>query len=767
MRAPQRRRHSASYDIPDSRNERKIGNMTTSRIDIDSRRPNVVIVLLDDLGYAQFGCYGSDIASPNIDQLAENGLRYNKFHVTALCSPTRASLLTGRNHHAVGMGFLADMPMKSRGYTSRIPAAAATLPRLLRNAGYSTMAVGKWHLIPRGDRSAAGPFDQWPLGLGFERYYGFLRGDANHWAPELVRDNSYVQPPAGPDEGYHLTEDLTDEAIRMVVNQQESAPGKPFFLYFAAGAMHAPHHVERSWADAYARQFDKGWDRWREEVFHRQLESGVVPAGTILTARPPWVPSWGELSLDERRLYARMHEVYAGFLSHTDAQIGRLMRALERMDALDNTLFIVLSDNGASAEGGVRGTSNEHRFTHRVPDDLSENMAKLEDWGGIRDYPHYAWGWAWAGNTPFRLWKRYAWLGGTRVPMIVHWPAMIAKPGAVRSQFGHAIDILPTVLEACGAHAPDEVGGVPQMPIDGASMFATLNDPNAPDPRSSQYFEMLGSRSMVSDGWKATTDHVSQGVADEEKLLHGSHDFLSDRWSLFRLEDDFSEAVDLADNHPDIVARLEHMWEAEAERNGVRPMSDGLVDRIADLAPLRYPAPKSALFYPDGGPVSDEALPSLFGGGRLVADVEVPHHSSGVVFAIGDWNSGLAVFVIDGQLQAALALPGDVVSVSAGRKLAAGVARLGCQLRPAAQGVDLDLMIDDEVVATSHSAIALPMVWQHGGSSLTLGYDVGLPVCDRYWPPFAWNGEMAYVEINAGHHDAPPLDALRLAIELD
>jgi arylsulfatase A-like enzyme len=732
-----------------------------------ARSPNVVIVLLDDLGYAQFGCYGSDIASPNIDKLAQNGLRYSKFHVTALCSPTRASLLTGRNHHAVGMGFLADMPMKSRGYASRIPPAAATLPRLLRNAGYSTMAVGKWHLIPRGERSAAGPFDLWPLGLGFERYYGFLRGDANHWAPELVRDNSYVQPPAGPGEGYHLTEDLTDEAIRMVVNQQESAPDKPFFLYFAAGAMHAPHHVERSWADANADQFDKGWDRWREEVFGRQLESGVVPAGTILTPRPPWVPAWDELSVDERRLYARMHEVYAGFLSHTDAQIGRLVSALERMGALDNTLFIVLSDNGASAEGGVRGTSNEHRFTHRVPDDLSENLAKLEDWGGIHDYPHYAWGWAWAGNTPFRLWKRYTWLGGTRVPMIVHWPAMINEPGAVRNQFGHAIDVLPTVLEACGVQAPDEVAGVPQMPIDGASMLTTLNDPSAPDPRSSQYFEMLGSRSMVSDGWKATTDHVSQGVADEEKLLQGSHDFLSDRWSLFRLDDDFSEATDLADKYPEVVARLEQMWEVEAERNGVRPMSDGLVDRLSDLAPLRYPARRRALFYPDGGAVSDEALPTLFGGGLLVADVEVPQHPSGVLFAIGDWNSGLAVFVIEGQLEAALALPGDVVSVSAGRKLVAGAARLGCQLRPAEKGVDIDLIIDEEVVATSHSAISLPMVWQHGGSSLTLGYDVGLPVCDRYSPPFAWNGGMSHVEIDAGHHDPPPIDVLRVAIELD
>jgi arylsulfatase A-like enzyme len=731
-------------------------------------RPNVVLVLLDDLGFAQFGCYGSDFASPNIDRLARNGLRYNTFHVTALCSPTRASLLTGRNHHAVGMGFLSDLPMNSPGYTARIPPSAATLPRLLRDGGYSTMAVGKWHLIPRGDRSAAGPFDLWPLGLGFERYYGFLRGDANHWAPELVRDNSYVDPPAGPEEGYHLTEDLADEAIRMVVNQQESAPGKPFFLYFATGAMHAPHHVERSWADAYAGQFDKGWDAWRSEVFERQLASGVVPAGTTLTERPSWVPAWDELTSDERRLYARMHEVYAGFLSHTDAQIGRLVDALERLGALDNTVFIVMSDNGASAEGGVHGTSNEHRFTHRVPDVLAENLAKLDDWGGIHDYPHYAWGWAWAGNTPFRLWKRYTWLGGTRVPMIVHWPRGIAAKGEVRTQFAHAVDVFPTVLEACGIAAPEVVGGVPQMPIDGASLLATLNDPGAPSPRTSQYFEMLGSRSMVAEGWKATTDHVSQGVMDEEELLEGSRDFRLDRWSLFKLDEDFSEAHDLADRHPEIVAELERQWEEAAERNGVRPMSDGLVDRLGDLAQPAYPAGQHVVLYPDGGPVSDEALPMLFGGGRLIAQVDVPETPEGVLFALGDWSSGISAFVEAGVLCAALALPGAAISVRAGLPLTSGPAELGCQLRPdPAGGCHLDLLVGQDVVATASSPIAIPLAWQHGGTSITLGCDRGLPVTDSYTPPFPWNGDLHRVVIDAGHYQPPAVDVVRVALEVD
>lgn len=731
-------------------------------------RPNVVLVLLDDLGFAQFGCYGSDFASPNVDRLAGNGLRYNSFHVTALCSPTRASLLTGRNHHAVGMGFLADLPMKSRGYTARIPPTAATLPRLLRDGGYSTMAVGKWHLIPRGDRSAAGPFELWPLGLGFERYYGFLRGDANHWAPELVRDNSYVEPPAGPHEGYHLTEDLADEAIRMVVTQQESAPGKPFFLYFATGAMHAPHHVERSWADAYAGQFDKGWDHWRFEAFERQLANGVVPPGTTLTERPSWVPAWDQLPPDERQLYARMHEVYAGFLTHTDAQIGRLIQALEQIGALDNTVFIVMSDNGASAEGGVRGTSNEHRFTHRVPDDLAENLAKLDDWGGIHDYPHYAWGWAWAGNTPFRLWKRYTWLGGTRVPMIIHWPRGIEGRGEVRSQFAHAIDILPTLLQACGIEAPETVGGIKQMPIDGVSMLATLNDATAPSPRRAQYFEMLGSRSMIVGEWKATTDHASQGVQDEEELLEGSRDFRLDRWSLFNLDEDFSEAHDLGDAHPEIVAQLEQEWEQAAERNGVRPMFDGLVDRLGDLAQPAYPAGQHVVLYPDGGPVSDEAIPMLFGGGRLLADVEAPDTPEGVLFALGDWSGGICAFVADGVLSAALALPGDAVLVRAEQPLTGGTMQLGCQLRTdPAGGCHLDLIVDQVTVATASSPVALPLTWQHGGTSITLGHDRGLPVTDAYTPPFAWNGELHRIVIDAGNYQPPPADVVRLALEAD
>ncbi len=326
--------------------------------------PHVLLIVLDDLGFAQLGCFGADIETPAVDDVAASGVRFNRFHVTALCSPTRACVLTGRNHHAVGMGFLTDIPIALPGYNARIPRSAGTLPRLLRDAGYSTFAVGKWHLAPRWEQSASGPFERWPLGLGFERYYGFLNGDTNQWTPALVRDNAFVDPPRTPEEGYHLSEDLADQAIRMVQDQQQATPGKPFFLYFAPGATHAPHHAPRAWIDRYDGRFAAGWESWRAHAFARQVEMGIVPAETRLTERPPWIPAWDELPAEQRRLFARGMEAFAGFLSHTDAQIGRLLEFLGTVGILDDTLIVLLSDNGASAEGGPIGSFNEHRFLH-------------------------------------------------------------------------------------------------------------------------------------------------------------------------------------------------------------------------------------------------------------------------------------------------------------------------------------------------------------------------------------------------------------------
>jgi arylsulfatase A-like enzyme len=727
--------------------------------------PNVVLIVLDDLGFGQLGCFGSDIATPHIDRLAGNGLRYNHFHVTSLCSPTRACLMTGRNHHAVGMGFLTDLPMAFPGYTGRIPKSAAPLPHVLRDTGYNTLAVGKWHLVPGGERSLAGPFDRWPLGFGFERYYGFLQGDTNHWSPHLVRDNDYVEPPRTAAEGYHLTEDLADNAIRYVHQQQQAAPDRPFLLYFALAAVHAPHHVAPEWIEPYRGAFDRGWEHWRDEVFARQLDSGIVPPGTTLSARPSWVAEWDTLSPDARRMLARQHEVFAGFLTHTDAQIGRVMSALEQLGILDDTIVMVVSDNGASGEGGALGTFNEHRFTEHVPETVDENLAWTDDLGGVRSYPHYSWGWAWAGNTPLRLWKRYTWLGGTRTPLVVHWPAGTRAPGGIRSQFVHAIDLMPTILDACGVDPPAVVDGVTQQPVDGATIRATFDDPDAPEPRSVQYFEMLGSRSIVADGWKATTDHVSRGVADEETLLEGSRDFAEDTWALFRLRDDFSESHDVAADHPEILAELQGWWAAEAGRNQVFPLTDELIGRIsAVITPPNAPASRM-VYRPDGGPVPDESVARFFGGFRITADVDVPEGAAaGVLCAIGDWTGGCALFVQDGRLVFALSRAGDATTVTGDTDVSVGRRRLACEYVPGAQPT-LTLLEDDRVLTRATLPFPVPMVWQHGGTMMSLGRDRGLPVSDDYEVPFPWTGTLHEVVIETGAA-APRADAAAMRAAL-
>jgi arylsulfatase A-like enzyme len=731
--------------------------------------PNVVVILFDDTGFGELGCFGSGLNTPNIDCLAAGGLRYNRFHVTALCSPTRASLLTGRNHHAVGMGFLVDTPLAFPGYTGRIPPSAATLPRVLRDAGYNTMAVGKWHLLPRGERSPAGPYNRWPLGVGFERYYGFLQGDTNQWTPNLVSDNHYVEPPRRPEEGYHLTEDLADNAIRMVVDQQHSAPGKPFFLYFAPGAMHAPHHVPREWVAPYQGRFDAGWERWREEVFARQVEMGVVPAGTVLTERPPWVAAWNDLSVDARRMHARLREVYAGFLTHTDAQIGRLVAALDRIGALENTLVMLMSDNGASAEGGQHGTFNEHRFSNRLPETVEGNIAHLDEWGGFRGYNHYSWGWAWAGNTPLRLWKRYTWLGGTRTPLVVHWPAGIADRGGIRSQFCHVADVLPTVLDACGVHPPDVVDGVSQRPFDGASFATSFDQSDAPPSRRTQYFEMLGSRSIVDGKWKATTDHVSLGVADEEELMTGSRDFASDHWSLFDLDNDFSEAVDIATEHPEVVRQLQDLWLLEAGRNQVMPMSEGLTNRLGAIIPREYPIDDKVLFRPGGSPICDEVLPLLALGFRMTVDAEVAgDRAEGVLFALGDWNGGYALYAVDGTLVFTLSAAGHPVTTTASRAVPPGRHVFAVDFRPGeAPGGQYILTCDGEAIGSRFSDIPLPFALQHGGTHLRLGYDHGFPVCDDYVPPFRWKGVIHEMTVEAPGLGRRGLSDVRTALHAD
>jgi arylsulfatase A-like enzyme len=709
--------------------------------------PNIVMIVLDDLGFAQLGCFGSDINTPAIDAVAAGGVRFNRFHVTSLCSPTRACLLTGRNHHAVGMGFLTDIPIGLPGYNARIPRSAGTVPRILRDAGYSTFAVGKWHLAPRWEQSASGPFDHWPLGLGFERYYGFLNGDTNQWTPELVRDNGFIDAPRRPEEGYHLSEDLADQAIRMIQDQQQATPEKPFFLYFAPGAMHAPHHAPPASIERYRGRYDDGWEAWRARTFARQLATGIVPAGTTLTERPAWIPQWSELRVPERRLYARMMEVFAGFLDYTDAQIGRVLEAIDRLGGGDNTLVFVLSDNGASAEGGPIGSFNEHRFIHDKIDELDQTLAQLDELGGFRAYNHYAWGWAWAGNTPLRLWKRYTWLGGVRTPLIVRWPRRVGTGGDVRTQFCHAIDLMPTILEATGVPAPEVIDGIMQHPLDGASLLPLLEDPLAPAPRRTQYFEMLGSRSIYHDGWKATTDHVGPQLSIERERVTGSHDLDQDHWALFDLEDDFAEARDIGASHPDRLRGLIELWWVEAGRNNVLPVMDSFLGRVTALEPSPWGPRWRALLYPGGGPVSEDALPPLGGGFRMLAEIEVGERPAGIVCALGDWSNGWACYLLDGRPVITFNILGEIFRYAGSEPLAAGRRALVAEYHWARANSSIRLSVDRKLIAEGPLPRRLPMRWQIGGAGLLVGRDRGFPVCDDYRPPFPFSGSIVRMVI--------------------
>ena len=716
--------------------------------------PNVVMIVLDDLGFAQLGCYGAEIATPNIDLLADDGLRYNSFHVTSLCGPTRASLLTGRNHHAVGMGIGPEVPMGFAGYTGRIPRSAGTLPRLLRDAGYSTLAVGKWHLTPRFERNQAGPFEHWPLGLGFERYYGFLGAMTDQWTPHLVCDNRFVEPPLTPEEGYHLTEDLASQAIRLVQDQQQGAPDKPFFLYFATAAPHAPHQVSDTWIEPYRGQFDDGWEATRSRTFLRQQKLGVIPPDTTDTGRPSWVAPWEDLPFKERQLYARMMEVYAGFVTHADAQIGRLMEFLAAMGVTDNTLVMFLSDNGASADGGPHGMVG--RYGQRPGnDDIDSMVGHIDDLGGIGVASQYAWGWAWAGNTPFRLWKRYSWLGGVRTPFIVRWPVGIAaeNKGDVCQQFCHAIDLMPTVLEVAGVDSPAVLDGVGQQPLDGESLLSTFREVDARIERTPQYFEMLGSRAIYHEGWKATTDHVGSMLGAERELMEGSDDFESDRWSLSNLEEDFSEAKDVAETYPGRLSHLVELWWYEAGRNQVLPLMDGFWDsnQATAMEPPPYVGRRRYVYLPGGGPILTSALVSSF---RLVADIEIggDRNAAGIICAqrlgLMDYftDYGWALYFLDGHLVVTFNLQGTPERLVASERIPAGTHKLGLLHTEGSDVNDhtISLALNGrEVGAMDLSDDLLRVQFRLG--RLLVGRDYGTPVGDDYQPPFPFTGHIQRV----------------------
>ena len=719
-----------------------------------SGAPNVVVVVFDDLGFGLFGSYGSDLVTPTVDAVAERGLRFANFHTTAVCSPTRACLLTGRNHHRVGMGMLTDLPTNFPGYSGRFPRSAGTLAQILRSSGYATFCVGKWHLVPR-DQRVTGPYDMWPTGVGFDRYYGFLNGETNQWTPNLVRDTNHIEPPRSPADGYHLDADLADQAIGYLRELRLSHPDRPFLLWYASGAPHAPHQAPPEWIDRFRGQFDDGWDAWREATLARQRARGIVPPDTALSLRPQWVEPWSEIDRDRRRLYARMMEVCAAYVAHADHHLGRVLEHIEATGESDNTVVVVVSDNGASAEGGPHGAYNQlGHYISDDADDVADGLAHIEDLGGIHSSGHYPWGWALAANTPFRRWKRYTYEGGVRSPMIIAAPGE-TDGGGIRDQYCHAIDVMPTVLDLCEVSLPDQLDGIEQMSFDGVSLRGVVADAHAPDARTSQYYECWGSRAMYVDGWKAVTNHVNQLTAAERDQLTGSHDFATDEWALFDVRADVTEAVDLATAEPGKLTEIVKRWFAEAERNGVFPLDDGAVHRIRHMH-VPWTAHRSTFRLRPGDKVHEVAGPNLAGGFRMLAAFTAPIPRSGeaVLCEQGDWLSGWAWYLVDDEVRWCIASTRGALQV--GAAVPSGARVLGAEGTIVDGDLAVTLTADGAQIGRAELGVHVPLAWSPDGAFMTIGYGRPFPVCDDYEPPAPAPASLLDVEITVG--PAPPFD---------
>jgi arylsulfatase A-like enzyme len=626
--------------------------------------PNVLYIVLDDVGFSALRCYGGPVETPNIDRIADAGVRYTQWHTTALCSPTRSCLLTGRNHTRNSMACITEAATGFPNASGYIPPENGMISEILGEQGWNTYAVGKWHLTPEAECNVASPRRNWPTGRGFERYYGFLGAETNQWYPDLVYDNHPVDAPRSPEDGYHLTEDLTDRALEFIQDAKTIAPEKPFFLYYAPGACHAPHHVPREWIDKFKGRFDMGYEALREQTLARQKQMGIVPGSTQLppvnpigmpqTHTDPAKPMpyldvtrpWDSLSAEEKRLFSRMAEVYAGFLAHADHQIGRLLDFLADSHLLDNTLVILVSDNGASGEGGPNGSVNENKIANGIPDDLAENLAKIDDLGGPRTYNHYPTGWAMAFNTPFKMWKRYEFNGGTADPCIFSWPKGMRARGQVRHHYHHAIDIVPTILDALGVDAPQAIKGHTQSAFDGVSMRYSLDDESGLSARRTQFYSMLGSRSIWHDGWKAVTTHVS---------CAGWGDFGNDTWELYHTDVDRSECRDLADSEPARLRDLINLWYAEAGANGAFPLDDrSPVEIFTTPRPMLTEPRNRYVYFPGLAEVPEAQAVNIrnrsYSIGALV-DLPAGARPSGVLFAHGSRFGGHCLFVKDSRLR--------------------------------------------------------------------------------------------------------------------
>ena len=730
--------------------------------------PNVLFFILDDVGYGQLSTFGGLVDTPNIDRVAAMGLRYANMHTTAVCSPTRSCVLTGRNHHSNGVASIMETATGYPGYDARMPFENGMLSEILGQQGWNTFCVGKWHLSPSEDNTPAGPFHRWPLGRGFERFYGFLGGETNQWYPDLTEDNRAVEPPGRPEDGYHLSEDLADQAIRMILDAHVNAPEKPFFLYYATGCAHAPHHVAKEWADRYAGRFDDGWDAYREKVFARQKELGLLPDHAELPTRDPDVPVWESLSVEEKRLYARFMEVYAGFVSFTDHHFGRILDTLEQIGELDNTIIMVLSDNGASAEGGPQGSANEMLFFNNTPESLEDNLTQMDSIGSPRSYNHYPWGWAWAGDTPFRRWKRETYRGGSADPFVVSWPKGIQARGEVRKQYAHAIDMMPTVLDLTGVEPPEAIRGIAQSPLEGVSFSASLDDPEIPTAHVTQYFEMFGHRAIDHDGWRAVCPWpgVDFTTAAKKDRAFGSpitpevlDELETEGWELYRITDDPTESRNVAAEHPDKLRELVALWWVEAGKYKVLPIDGDVKHRLVVERPLTARPRTRFTYYPNLSPIPMSAAPKTVNRPHSIeADVTIPAGGAeGVLLAQGGAAGGFAFYVKDGRLHYGLNyVARDFFTVSSPAAVPEGRHALRFEFEPTGQpdfavgkGAPgrFQLYVDDVLVATLEVPHTTPAVYELEG--LTCGHDALAPVlADVYEAPFAFTGEIHSVTLD-------------------
>jgi arylsulfatase A-like enzyme len=715
--------------------------------------PNILVVLFDDVGFSDFGCYGSPIRTPTIDRLAAQGLLYSGFHTTAMCSTTRAALLTGRNHHSVGMGCLANFDSGFPGYRGKIAKEAGTLAEMLRPHAYRNYMVGKWHVTPLTEAGATGPFDGWPLGRGFDRFYGFMDAETDQYAPELVLDNSSIDPPGTFASGYHLTADLLDQSIRFLAGHAAERPDTPWLLWLALGACHAPHQAPFELIRSYDAVFRDGWDAERVRRIERQKALGIVPQITRLPPRNDGVQAWGEHSGDEQRLFTRLQSAYAAMLDHADQNLSRLMAFLEQSQMLANTIVVVTSDNGASQEGGPLGYVNSAGPRNSRTEPLAEKIARIDEIGGPRTHSNFPLGWAMAANTPLRRYKQNTHGGGIRDPLVISWQR-ISTGGELRHQFAHACDLTPTLLDLIGVSPPAEICGIRQIPVEGTSFAATLTDAATPSKTQPQYFEMFGHRGLWHAGWKAVTFHPPGTSYD------------NDRWELFNLDEDFSETEDLAAIHPGKLADLIELWWREAAKYDVLPLDDRFRERFVINADYHHAARKRYVFHAGMGHLASEVAPDVRSRSYLIeADAHITSGCEGVLIAHGDATSGYSLYLRSGHLVHDMNVGGEhvivrsAVPVQPGRRLlGVQVRRLSREMRPTERtgpGVsEFTLSIDGIPSGRIESRLGFFNFISWTG--LDIGRDRGSPVSD-YESPFAFTGKLVKVTITMD--DDPALEA--------